>query len=115
MALGEQLDGVDALGLAALVAAGEVTPEELLEQAIDRVDRLNPTVNAVVRRMDDEARRHLAEDLPEKDRFAASRSCSRTTRRPIRASRRPTAAGSSRTPWLPWTATSWCATSVPGS
>jgi amidase len=50
-------DTHDALGLAALVRAREVTPRELVEAAIRRIDRLNPRINAVVYRMDDEARR----------------------------------------------------------
>jgi amidase len=46
----------DALGLAALVAAGEVKPAELVEAAIARLDEVNPRLNAVVHRMDDTAR-----------------------------------------------------------
>lgn len=46
----------DATALAALVRAGEVTPMELIEVAIDRLEAVNPAVNAVVHRMDDEAR-----------------------------------------------------------
>src|SRR5690606_13497810 len=38
----------DALGLAELVARGEVTPAELVEAAIERIERHNPTLNAVV-------------------------------------------------------------------
>ncbi|GAC58524.1 putative amidase [Gordonia hirsuta DSM 44140 = NBRC 16056] len=38
----------DATGLAALVAAGEVTPAELLELARRRMRQVNPTLNAVV-------------------------------------------------------------------
>jgi amidase len=50
-------DASDALGLAALVRAGEVTARELVEVALRRIDRVNPAINAVVHRMDDEARR----------------------------------------------------------
>lgn len=39
---------MDATGQAALVAHGEVSPSELLDAAIERIERLNPTVNAVV-------------------------------------------------------------------
>ncbi|MCU0282965.1 MAG: amidase [Candidatus Nanopelagicales bacterium] len=46
----------DALGLAALVQAGEVTPAELVEAAIARMDEVNPLLNAVVHRMDQQAR-----------------------------------------------------------
>ena len=46
----------DATGLAALVRAREVTPLELIEVAVERLERVNPEINAVVYRMDDEAR-----------------------------------------------------------
>ena len=46
----------DATALAALVRAREVTPRELIEIAMERVERINPAVNAVVYRMEDEAR-----------------------------------------------------------
>ena len=42
----------DALGLAALVKAKEVTSEELVEVALARVNELNPALNAVVERRD---------------------------------------------------------------
>ena len=38
----------DGLGLAELVAKGEVTPLELTEAAIERIERHNPALNAVV-------------------------------------------------------------------
>ncbi len=38
----------DAVGLADLVARGEVSPSELLDAAIAEVERLNPALNAVV-------------------------------------------------------------------
>ena len=41
----------DGLGLAELVRQKEVTPLELLEAAIHRIERLNPTLNAVVHKM----------------------------------------------------------------
>ncbi len=45
----------DALGLAELVAKGEVTSEQLVREALARVEELNPSLNAVVHRMDDDA------------------------------------------------------------
>jgi amidase len=50
----------DATGLAELVRAGDVTPAELLEIALARVAALNPTLNAVVHSMEDDARRDAA-------------------------------------------------------
>ena len=46
----------DATALAALVRAGEISPHELIEAAVRRLEAVNPSVNAVVYRMDDEAR-----------------------------------------------------------
>ncbi len=50
----------DATGLADLVRAGHVTPQELLEIALGRIDALNPEINAVVHLMADDARRDAA-------------------------------------------------------
>ena len=55
----------DAVGLAALVAQGEATPEALLEAAIERVEARNGAVNAVVDRLYDYGRRAIAEGLPD--------------------------------------------------
>jgi amidase len=55
----------DGLGLAELVAKREVTPAELVEAAIARVERHNPTLNAVVYKGFDDARRWAASDLPD--------------------------------------------------
>jgi amidase len=46
----------DGLGLAAAVARKDVSAAELLEASIERIERLNPAVNAVVRPMFDQAR-----------------------------------------------------------
>ncbi len=54
----------DALGLAALVAAGETTPDELLTHALDRVAKVNPRVNAVINLAEAEARAAIARGLP---------------------------------------------------
>lgn len=47
---------LDATGQAALVRSGEVTPAELVDAAIDRIERVNPALNAVVTPMYDIAR-----------------------------------------------------------
>src|SRR5258705_13097218 len=46
----------DAMGLAALAHRGEVPPLELAEAAIERIEALNPRLNAVVERDYDRAR-----------------------------------------------------------
>ena len=55
----------DAVGLAALVAQGETTPEELLEAAIERVEARNGAVNAVTNRLYDYGRQAVADGLPD--------------------------------------------------
>ncbi|MCP5431815.1 MAG: amidase [Alphaproteobacteria bacterium] len=54
----------DGLGLAALVARGEVTPDELLEIAIARLEAVNPRINAIAGRLYEEARGAIAGGLP---------------------------------------------------
>ena len=51
-----ELAGLDATRCAALVRAGELTPLELVEAAIDRAEQVNGTLNAIVTRMYDHAR-----------------------------------------------------------
>lgn len=51
-----EYDDYDALGLAGLVATGQVSAAELLEQAIVRADRYNPALSAIVHRFDERAR-----------------------------------------------------------
>src|ERR1700761_1226762 len=55
----------DGLGLAELVARKQVTPAELTEAAIERIERHNPTLNAVVYKGYDDARRRAAGELPD--------------------------------------------------
>jgi amidase len=59
-----EYDRLDATALAALVARREVTPLELLEAALERVDARNPPLNAIVARYDDEARARARSPLP---------------------------------------------------
>ena len=55
----------DGLGLAELVRTRQVTPQELVEEAIGRIESLNPRINAVVQKMYDRARSAAQGDLPE--------------------------------------------------
>jgi len=65
MALSDDLALLDATAQAELVRKQEVQPIELVEAAIERIARLNPTLNAVVTPMYDIARRTAAGTLPQ--------------------------------------------------
>lgn len=55
----------DGLGLATLVAKGEVSPLELVDAAIERIERHNGALNAVVHTAYDEARARAKGPLPD--------------------------------------------------
>ncbi|MEM9254307.1 MAG: amidase [Pseudomonadota bacterium] len=57
-------DSYDGLGLAELVNARQVSPLELLEEAIARTERVNGAINAVVHTLYDEAAQVIARGLP---------------------------------------------------
>jgi Asp-tRNA(Asn)/Glu-tRNA(Gln) amidotransferase A subunit family amidase len=61
----QQYDAYDALGLAALVRAGEVGANELLDEALARLDALNPQLNVVTVRFEDRARAAIEAGLPD--------------------------------------------------
>jgi len=56
---------LDGTAQAGLVRRREVKPIELVDAAIKRIERLNPTINAVVTPMYEEARRIASGPLPE--------------------------------------------------
>ncbi|HUU16341.1 MAG TPA: amidase [Sedimentisphaerales bacterium] len=58
-------DKYDGLGLAELVRKREVKPSQLVEEAISRIERLNPQLNAVIHKMYDLARKAAEGNLPE--------------------------------------------------
>jgi amidase len=60
-----EYDDLDATAMAGLVRSREVTPSELLQAAIERIDARNPALNAVIRPMFDEARAAVGEGLPD--------------------------------------------------
>ena len=64
MAAFKEYVGCDALALAALIARRAVKPEEVLEAAIERIEQVNPRLNAVTHRMYDEGRKAIAQGLP---------------------------------------------------
>jgi amidase len=49
-------DKYDGLGLAELVRRKAVKPIELVEEAISRIERLNPQLSAVIHKMYEQAR-----------------------------------------------------------
>ncbi|MGH7010909.1 MAG: amidase family protein, partial [Caulobacteraceae bacterium] len=55
----------DAVGLADLIAKRALTPGELLDAALERVDAVNPKINAVIRTLEPHARRAIDEGLPD--------------------------------------------------
>jgi hypothetical protein len=59
-----EYDRFDAVGLAQLVRDKQVGATDLLDAAIERVERLNPTINAVCARLYDHGRRAIADGLP---------------------------------------------------
>ena len=60
-----EYDDLDGLALAQLVRRREVSPLELVEAALDRIDARDPALNAVVHRFDDQARATAGARLPE--------------------------------------------------
>ncbi len=61
----------DALGLAALVASGEISALELVETAIAAITDLNPTLNAVIHESYERARDAYRAALQARDELAA--------------------------------------------
>ena len=63
--LAEQFERYDGLGLAELIRSKEVSADEVLTATLERIDARNPALNAVVTRMDDQARAAIRAGLPE--------------------------------------------------
>jgi amidase len=61
----KEYDQYDGLGLAELVKKKEVSPAEICEEAITRIERVNPVLNAVITPMFDLARKAVGQSLPE--------------------------------------------------
>jgi amidase len=60
-----EFEDYDALGLAELVRRNQVTPDELLDCAIERVEARNPALNAVVMKLYEYGRKAIADGLPQ--------------------------------------------------
>src|SRR5580700_10697739 len=56
---------LDACALAQLVRDGAASPLELVDEAISRIEKLNPELNAVIRTRYEEARREAGGGLPD--------------------------------------------------
>jgi amidase len=54
----------DALALAGLVRQGQITPVELCEAAIERIEKINPEINAVILPMYEQGRRAASSSVP---------------------------------------------------
>jgi amidase len=65
MPLSDELAVLDATAQADLVRRKEITPVELVDAAISRIERLNPGLNAVITPMFEQARKTAIEPLPE--------------------------------------------------
>jgi amidase len=61
----EPLEEMDATAQAELVRSGEASPAELVDAAIQRAERLNPQLNAIIHEFYDEAREQAAGELPD--------------------------------------------------
>ena len=64
MAAFKEYADYDALGLGELIARKQVTPAEVLDAAIERIEAVNPRINAVVQKAYDEARAVIRAGLP---------------------------------------------------
>ena len=60
-----EYDQYDGLGLAKLVRGKKISPSELCEEAISRIEKLNPIINAVINPMFDIGRDAAKKPLPE--------------------------------------------------
>ena len=62
----DELIGYDGIGLSELIQKGELTVLELVELTIQRIEKVNPRLNAIVHKMYDEARRIAKENYSPK-------------------------------------------------
>ena len=61
----KELSLLDATDLAKLIRKKEIQPGELIEITIERIEKINPQLNAVVTSMYDEARQAAREAIPD--------------------------------------------------
>jgi amidase len=65
MSLSEDIALMDAMAQAEMIRRKEITPVELVESTINKIESLNPAINAVVTKMYDEARDEAQGNLPD--------------------------------------------------
>ncbi|APH72524.1 amidase [Aquibium oceanicum] len=63
--MSDELEEMDALGVAERIRAGDVTETEVLDATIQRIEARNPQLNAVVATLYDEAREAIGAGLPD--------------------------------------------------
>jgi amidase len=63
--MSDDIAWLDATGQAELVRTNKVSPAELVDDAIARIEKLNPQLNAVIHELFDRARAEAAGDLPD--------------------------------------------------
>ncbi|MDO9515069.1 MAG: amidase family protein [Syntrophales bacterium] len=61
----KEYDRYDGLGMAELVRKKDVSPADLYEEAIGRIEKLNPALNAVIAPLFDLAKKDIEKGLPE--------------------------------------------------
>lgn len=114
----KEYDKYDAVGLAELVRKRKVSPLELCEEAIARIEKQNPALNAVIYTMYDDARRAARGPLPKGPcRRAPLPVClffSKTSYRRLRERLSPSGAGPGKTTCPTTTASTSAASRTPG-
>ena len=63
--MSDDLARMDATAQAELVSSGEATPLELLDAAIERMDKVNPELNAIIHDLTEDARTAAQGDVPD--------------------------------------------------
>jgi len=63
--MSDDLARMDATDQAELVRTGKVSPAELVEAAIARIEKVNPELNAIIHPLFDDARKAAADGLPD--------------------------------------------------
>ncbi len=61
----KEYENYDGLGIAHLIKTKEVSPEDVLETAIEKIEKINPKINAVITKMYDEAKKTIDDGLQE--------------------------------------------------